>query len=240
MMRAVDVVRKIAPKARAEYVAAWDAGDAQLAEAGVDKPLRLAHLIAQCCAESGAFAITRESMHYTTEKRLVQVFNNIKHSTPLLPGEAKMLLRQDEDIGERFYGPGGPSQLYAAHGINKGKNPGNPKKAKGLGNNRPGDGFLFRGNGMLQTTGGDAHRKAGDKVGVDFFNHPELVTSAEHALKPVLFEWKKSRCNDFADKDDVLKVSRAINLGNPNSKATPLGMKERKLFLARAKKILGI
>src|SRR5262249_21210655 len=157
----------------------------------------------------------------------VEVFNRIKHSPGLFPGEAKMLLRQEQDLGERFYGPGGPSPLYAKRGINKGINPGNRRKAKGLGNDRPGDGFVFRGNGMLKTRGGRAHREACKKFGVDFLNHPELVTSAEHALKPVLFEWKNSRCNDFADKDNLLKVSRAINLGNPNSTATPLGMVDR-------------
>jgi putative chitinase len=240
MMRAVDVVRKIAPKARAEYVAAFEAGDTLLANAGIDRPLRLAHLLAQCGAESGGFTLARESLMYTTEKRLAAIFGNMKLAPKLFPGEVKMLLRQERDLGERFYGVGGPSDLYKKKGVNKGVNPGNAKKAKGLGNNRPGDGFLFRGNGLLQTTGGDAHKKAGDKVGVDFFNQPELVTSADHALKPVLFEWTNSGCNAFADKDNLLKISRAINLGNPNSKATPNGMKEREDWLKRAKKALKI
>jgi putative chitinase len=124
--------------------------------------------------------------------------------------------------------------------MNGGVNPGNTRKAKGLGNNRPGDGFVFRGNGLLQTTGGKAHKEAGDQVHVDFFNHPELVTAAEHALKPVLFEWTASKCNSFADADDVLKVSRAVNLGNANSRSTPNGMADRKKFLKLAKKALGI
>lgn len=239
MKRAVDVVRKIAPKARAEYVAAFDHGDQQLKDAGIDTPLRLAHLLAQCGGECN-FKLTRESLDYTTVTQLTKIFGNIRHTRDLLPGEAKMLLRQEHDIGERFYGVGGPSKLYADNGINKGVNPGNPNKAKSLGNDRPGDGFLFRGNGMLQTTGGAAHREVGKHVGVDFFNHPELLTSAEHALKPVLFEWTASKCNTFADKDDVLKISKAVNLGNPNSKATPNGLKDRKEWLKRAKAALGI
>jgi putative chitinase len=240
MKRAVDVIREIATDARREYVAALDAGDDTLAQAGIDTPLRLAHLFGQCGAESGGFTVTRESMHYTHEDRFVFVFSRIRHTTPLFPGEARMLLGQDREVGERFYGLGGPSDLYRAHAINNGNNPGNPNKAHGLGNNRPGDGFVFRGNGLLQTTGGDAHRKAGEEVGVDFFNHPELVTSAEHALKPVLFEWTRSHCNDFADHDDVLKVSRAINIGDPNSTATPLGMDDRRTWLGKAKHALGI
>jgi predicted chitinase len=239
-MRAVDVVRSIAPKARPEYLTAFDAGDAALDEAGVTMPLRLAHLLAQCGAESGGFELTRESLFYKTEKRLIEIFKNMKQDTPLLAGEAKMLLGQEHDLGERFYGLGGASALYKKNGLNKGINPGNPTKARKLGNLRPGDGFLFRGNGLLQTTGGEAHKNAGDKVGVDFFNHPELVTSAEHALKPVLFEWTSSRCNDFADEDDLLRVSRAINMGDPSTSRTPNGMEHRGEWLEKARAVLDV
>ena len=240
MERAVKIVRAIFPGAKAEYVAAFEAGDARLAAAGVTTPLRLAHLLAQCGAESGGLKVTRESLMYTTEARLQKIFNNMSLSKPLMPGEVRMLLRQEKDLGERFYGIALPSDLYERKGINGGINPGNTRKARGLGNDRPGDGFLFRGNGLLQTTGGKAHKEAGDQVRVDFFNHPELVTAAEHALKPVLFEWTGSRCNGFADDDNLLKISRAINLGNPNSRSTPNGMDDRKLYLKKAKRALGI
>lgn len=240
MDRAVKIVRKIFPSAKREYIAAFEAGDAQLAAAGIDTPLRLAHLLAQCGAETGGLTLTRESLMYKTQSVLQKVFNNMRLTKPLIPGEVKMLLRQEKDLGERFYGLKFPSNLYERNGMNGGINPGNTRKAQGLGNDRVGDGFLFRGNGLLQTTGGKAHKDAGDKVGVDFFNHPELVTSAEHALKPVLFEWTRMKCNDFADADNVLKVSRAINLGKPNSSATPNGMPDRKKFLKAAKRALGI
>jgi putative chitinase len=240
MERAVKIVRKIFPDAKREYIAAFEAGDAQLAAAGIDTPLRLAHLLAQCGAESGELTLTRESLKYRTVARLSSIFSNMTLTKPLMPGEVKMLLLQEKDLGERFYGLKFPSDLYERNGMNGGINPGNTRKAQRLGNDRVGDGFLFRGNGLLQTTGGKAHKDAGDKVGVDFFNHPELVTAAEHALKPMLFEWTDMKCNNFADADNLLKVSRAINLGKPNSSATPNGMPDRKKFLRAAKRALGI
>ena len=240
MERAVKIVRAIFSKAKPEYVAVFDAGDAQLTTAGITTPLRLAHLLAQCGAESGGLTLTRESLMYSREARLQEIFNNMSLSKALMPGEVKMLLRQEKDLGERFYGISLPSDLYEKKGMSGGINPGNTRKAKSLGNDRPGDGFLFRGNGLLQTTGGKAHKEAGKQVRVDFFNHPELVTAAEHALKPMLFEWKDSKCNTFADADDLLKISRAINLGNPNSRGTPNGMEDRKKYLKLAKKALGI
>ena len=109
-----------------------------------------------------------------------------------MPGEVKMLLRQEKDLGERFYGISLPeAPLRAKRHETAVLTPVTREKREGLGNDRPGDGFLFRGNGMLQTTGGKAHKAAGDQVRVDFFNRPELVTAAAHALKPVLFEWSR-------------------------------------------------
>jgi predicted chitinase len=95
MQRAIDIVKAIFPKAKAEYLEAFDAGDARLAAAGVTTPLRLAHLLAQCGAESGALTLTRESLMYKTESVLQGVFDNMKLSKALMPGEVKMLLRQE-------------------------------------------------------------------------------------------------------------------------------------------------
>lgn len=242
MKRAVEVVREIAPHARAEYVAAWEAGDAALQQAAITTPLRLAHLLAQCGHESGGFTLVRESMMYTHADHLADIFHKVQSAgTPdLFPGEAQMLVRQEKDLGERFYGPGGPSALYAQNGINNGRNPGNPKKAQILGNARQGDGFVFRGNGMLQTTGGDEHKKLSETTHIDFFNHPELLTSAQNALTPVLFEWTNSHCNGFADADEILTVSRAINMGNPHAPGTPVNMDDRRAWLRLAKNALGI
>src|SRR4051812_32435288 len=122
MERAVKIVRAIFPRAKAEYVAAFDAGDAQVATAGITTPLRLAHLLAQCAAESGGLTLARESLMYTTEARLQKIFNNMSLSKPLMPGEVKMLLRQEKDLGERFYGISFPSDLYGRKGMNGGIN----------------------------------------------------------------------------------------------------------------------
>ena len=89
MDRAVKIVRAIFPGAKAEYVAAFEAGDAKLAAAGITTPLRLAHLLAQCGAESGGLKVTRESLMYTTEARLQQIFNNMSLSKPLMQGEVE-------------------------------------------------------------------------------------------------------------------------------------------------------
>src|SRR5689334_3832224 len=98
MQRAVDVVKKIFKRARPEYVAAFEAGDDQLEAAGITTPLRLAHLLAQCNAETGGMTVARESLMYKKEEVLRGVFKNMKKTVPLFPREVIMLLKQEKDL----------------------------------------------------------------------------------------------------------------------------------------------
>ena len=86
---------------------------------------------------------------------------------------------------------------------------GNPKKARELGNTNPGDGFRdIAAAASFVTTGRGNYRRMGQKCGVDFEAHPELVVSAEHALKPALTEWSEGNLNAAADRDDIVAITR--------------------------------
>ena len=78
----------------------------------------------------------------------------------------------------------------------------------------------------------------GQKCGVDFEGQPDLVLAAEHALKPALCEWTEGRLNAFADCDDILSISRAINLGNPRAPRRPNGMEDRVAWYARVRPLI--
>ena len=219
MTRAVDVVRRIAPRARPTYVAAFERGDALLIAHGVTTPARLTHFLAQVLHESGALEIDWENMSYSSG-RLLQIFGAGCHSAAVTPAEAQALAHRPEAIAERVYGLG------------------NPRKARELGNTQSGDGFCYRGGGLLQTTGRANYRRMGQKCGVDFEGHPDFVLAAEHALKPALCEWTEGRLNAFADCDDILSISRAINLGNPRAPRRPNGMEDRVAWYARLRPLI--
>jgi putative chitinase len=193
-MRAVDVVRRVAPKARSEYYAAFEQGDELLNKAGINTPLRLAHFLAQIMHESGGLTITRENMHYRAA-RIMEIFGVGRHSASVTESEAQFLAGKPSALAERVYGVG------------------NPKKAREFSNTEPGDGFKYRGGGIMQTTGKSNYRRMGKLVGVDFEKNPELVYSAEHALKPAISEWVSSGCNALADKNDLRSITRRINGG---------------------------
>jgi predicted chitinase len=82
-----------------------------------------------------------------------------------------------------------------------------------MGNDQPGDGYLFRGRGMLQTTGRDAYTAFGKTLGHDLTKTPDDAFSAGWSLKLACAVWTAAGCNAAADQDDVKAVTRAINGG---------------------------
>lgn len=213
-MRPVDIIRRVAPSARGEYLAAFEDGDALLKKYGITTKRRLAHFLAQVCHESGGLTLQWESGAYSA-KRLLEIFGVGRHSARVTPIEAQRLAYNGPAIFERVYGLG------------------NPKKARELGNTQPGDGYRYRGGGILQTTGRGNYRRMGQKCGVDFEAHPELVVSAEHALKPALVEWGEGNLNTYADRDEIEPITKRIN-GGYN------GLADRRRWLAKIKQALAL
>lgn len=209
---ALRLVRSVAFNALPNYLDAITQSAALLEQRGINTPLRLAHFFAQALHETGGFTILRESMNYSAP-RMMQIFGVNRHSAAVTEAEAADLAHDEKRIAERVYGLG------------------NPSKARELGNSQAGDGFLYRGNGVLQTTGRGAHIRIGAATGVDFEKHPELATTAEHALKPPVEEWSHRGLNDFADRDDIRTITLRIN-GGFN------GFADRQIWLTKLKKAL--
>jgi putative chitinase len=207
LTKTLAVLGRVAPNAHANYLQAFREGGAMFDQHGITTPRRMAHFLAQAMQETGSFKVLRESMDYRAERILV-IFGQGRHSAKVTPGEAAALAHNEPALAERVYGLG------------------NPRKARELGNTEPGDGFRYRGNGILQMTGRDAHRRRGRANGLDFEGHPELATLPEHALKPALQEWADGRLNVAADRDDVKRITRVIN-GGEN------GLPERRAFFAK-------
>jgi putative chitinase len=145
MTRAIDVVRKVAPHAEACYLDAFESGDALLQHYEITTPDRLAHFLAQVLHESDGLTIEHESMRYRAP-RLMEIFGVGHHSAAITPAEAERLALDEHGIAERVYGLG------------------NPSKARELGNKEPGDGFRYRGCGLMQTTGRANFRRMGQFI----------------------------------------------------------------------------
>lgn len=100
-----------------------------------------------------------------------------------------------------------------------------------LGNTQPGDGVRYKGHGPIQITGRANHREYGRILGIDFERHPNLLTYPSIGLIGALAYWKKKDLNTYADRDDILTITKRIN-GGTN------GLNDRQVRYALARKLI--
>jgi len=87
-----------------------------------------------------------------------------------------------------------------------------------LGNTQPGDGPRYRGRGPIQLTGRANYRAAGEALGLDLENNPELVATPAVGFRVAAWFWTTRRLNALADAGRFDAITRAIN-GGLNGKA---------------------
>jgi putative chitinase len=192
------------------YVKALTSDDAAILfhKFGVTTKLRMVHWLAQVSHESGGFSLIWESGSYSA-KRITQIFGVGKHSARVTETEAKKLAYNGPALFDRVYGIG------------------NPDKARELGNREKGDGWRYRGCGVVQLTGRWAHETYAAKIGCPV-NELEAPLNSIHGA---LLEWEEKGCNAPADKDDILAVTKKINGGRN-------GLADRRHYYAKAKKLV--
>lgn len=105
-----------------------------------------------------------------------------------------------------------------------------------LGNNQPGDGRRFKGRGPIQVTGRAhytnlslwAHGKGYVPTSTFFVDNPGELATDRYAFLGAVWYWTVERdMNSFADRDDLLGATRAVN-GGYN------GLDDRRSFWHRA------
>jgi putative chitinase len=82
-----------------------------------------------------------------------------------------------------------------------------------LGNIAPGDGYKFRGRGLIQITGRANYKQAGDALGVDLETHPELLGEPGLACRSAGWFWKSRKLNELADAGEFERITKRVNGG---------------------------
>lgn len=82
-----------------------------------------------------------------------------------------------------------------------------------LGNTEPGDGYKYRGRGLIQLTGRANYANFAKFAGVDVLNEPKLVGKPDLAVLSSCWFWHRKSLNQFADNDDLITITRRINGG---------------------------
>jgi putative chitinase len=105
----------------------------------------------------------------------------------------------------------------------------------GNGDVASGDGFLFRGRGLIHVAGRSNYGAAGDALGVDFLVDPDAMAEPAHAALSAAWFWQTRGLNQLADDfqdeeddEDFRRITQIINGG-----LTAIGERKRYWFFAR-------
>lgn len=102
-----------------------------------------------------------------------------------------------------------------------------------LGNSQPGDGYRYRGRGLIQVTGRSNYSRVGIALGLDLVGHPELLEQPAYAAMSAGWFWQSHGCNELADANQFEQITRRIN-GGLN------GQPDRLAIWAKAKELFQI
>ena len=170
-----------------------------------ESKLRLAHFFAQVLHESGCMRFDMENLNYSADA-LRRVFAKYFPTK----AEADAYARNPERIANRVYA----------------NRMGNRSEASG-------DGWRFRGRGLIQLTGRSNYRAFAAWLDDErIVEDPDLVSS-EYAVHSAVFFWDKNGLNRLADRDDVVAVTRRINGGDN-------GLAHRRELLNKANGLLSM
>lgn len=102
-----------------------------------------------------------------------------------------------------------------------------------LGNTQLGDGFRFRGRGLIQITGRAGYTEASGALGYDFLTDPDALAEPDMAAESAAWWWESHGLNELADAGNFVGITRRIN-GGLN------GEQDRLERWQRAKRELGV
>lgn len=197
-------IKEIFPNAKDEIVEALILSQDMLAEKyGIDTPLRMAHFLGQTALESGGFRLIEENLNYSAD-RLMAVFPKYFRNI-----DARSYHRQPEKIANHVYA-----------------------NRMGNGDESTGDGYMFRGRGLIQLTGRNNYTSFAEDNGISVEEAAEFLTSPAGAIESAGWFWAKNDLNDLADADDIKAVTKRINGGHH-------GLAERTKYTNYFKEVLG-
>jgi len=82
-------------------------------------------------------------------------------------------------------------------------------------------------------TGRFNHARLGKRIGVDLIANPDRAAEPEIAVTLACLYWSDKGLSTYADAGDFTAISKAVNLGNAKSRATPNHLAERLASSAR-------
>lgn len=182
---------------------------AAIKEFGIIDPENQAMFIAQVGHESGGFMRLQESFNYN-----VAGLSGFVRAGRITQSQANAL-------GRKPYEPSLPLERQRAIA--------NLVYSKRMGNNGAGDGWFYRGRGLIQITGMANYRDCGSGLKVELVSQPELLAQDVYAARSAAWFFASKGCMKYPG--DLTRVTQIIN-GGQN------GIDDRRARYAAARKAL--
>jgi putative chitinase len=162
-----------------------DALNKLLPKYNIDTPQRAAAFLAQCAHESGSFKFLKENLNYGAPG-LMATFKKYFPTQEL----ANDYARQPERIANRVYAD-----------------------RMGNGNEASGDGWRYRGRGLIQLTGRNNYTLFANSIEMPLEGAPEYLETFDGAVEGACWFWNTNKLNQWADAGDIDTMTRRINGG---------------------------
>jgi putative chitinase len=176
-----------------------------LPEYEINTPQRVAAFLAQCAHESGGFKFLKENLNYRAAS-LRKVFPKYFPDDAV----AARYANKPEMIANRVYG-----------------------NRMGNGDEASGDGFRYCGRGLIQLTGKENYSWFAASLQMSVEDVPEYLGTFEGAVQSACWFWEENKLNQWADKGDILTLTKRINGGT-------IGLEDRIKHYNHALHIFGV
>ena len=176
-------------------------------ECGITSRERICHFLATIAVESSELRAVEENLNYSADG-LRKTFPKYFKTMAI----ARSYERHPQQIANRVY-----ANRY------------------GNGNEASGDGWRYRGRGLIQYTFRDNYKEYAKWCGYDVEKQPELLAQPKGAVRSACHYYQSRGCNELADGGSTDEVFRAIRKkvnGGTN------GLAAVKLYYQRAKQAI--
>lgn len=180
-------LKQILPKN--PYIDHWfDALSKLLPDYEIDTPQRMAAFLAQCAHESGEFTALKENLNYKAAT-LRKIFPKYFPTDEIANQYANMPNKQQAIA----------NKVYASR--------------MGNGDEASGDGYRYCGRGLIQLTGKDNYSWFAASLEITVEEAAQYLETFEGACQSACWFWETNKLNQWADKGDILTLTKRINGG---------------------------
>jgi putative chitinase len=191
------------------YVSHWHKALEQLfPDYEINTPQRVAAFVAQCAHESAGFTALVENLNYRWQS-LRKVFPKYFPNDAIAQDYASRPNKQ-EAIANRIYA-----------------------SRMGNGDEASGDGFRYRGRGLIQLTGRHNYTWFAASLEITPEEATEYLMTFEGAAQSACWFWETNKLNQWADAGDILTLTKRINGGT-------IGLDDRIKHYEHALHVLGV